>query len=42
MILHARNVSVRYGKRSAVNDVTLDGWPGEVLALLGANGSGES
>lgn len=42
MILKAHNVSVRYGTRSAVNDVTLEARPGEVLALLGANGSGKS
>ena len=42
MILEARNVSVRYGTRSAVSDVSLTAHPGEVLALLGANGSGKS
>lgn len=42
MILQARHVSVHYGKQSAVRDVSLDGQPGEVLALLGANGSGKS
>jgi iron complex transport system ATP-binding protein len=42
MILQASNVSVRYGKLSAVSDVSLDARPGEVLALLGANGSGKT
>jgi iron complex transport system ATP-binding protein len=42
MILQAHKVSVRYGTRAAVQDVTLDARPGEVLALLGANGSGKS
>jgi iron complex transport system ATP-binding protein len=42
MILQARNISVRYGTRSAVSDVSLEARPGEVLALLGANGSGKS
>jgi iron complex transport system ATP-binding protein len=42
MILQALNVSVRYGQRSAVDDVSLEARPGEVLTLLGANGSGKS
>jgi len=42
MILQAHNVSVRYGSRVAVSDVNLEARPGEVLALLGANGSGKS
>jgi iron complex transport system ATP-binding protein len=42
MILQAQNVNVRYGRRSAVSNVSLDARPGEVLALLGANGSGKS
>ena len=42
MILEAQNVSVRYGARTAVSDVSLGARPGEVLALLGANGSGKS
>jgi iron complex transport system ATP-binding protein len=42
MILQAKKVSVRSGKRAAVQDVTLDARPAEVLALLGANGSGKS
>jgi iron complex transport system ATP-binding protein len=42
VILQAHNVSVRYGTRSAVSNVSLEARPGEVLALLGANGSGKS
>jgi iron complex transport system ATP-binding protein len=42
MILDARAVSVRYGARLAVDDVTFTARPGEVLAMLGANGSGKS
>ena len=42
MILQVRNVSVHYGKQIAVSNVCLDAHPGEVLALLGANGSGKS
>lgn len=42
MILRAQAVTVRYGRRVAVDGVTLDARPGEVLAILGANGSGKS
>ena len=42
MMLQARDVSVRYGMRSAVRNVSLEARPGEVLAVLGANGSGKS
>jgi iron complex transport system ATP-binding protein len=42
VILQARNVHVRYGMRLAVDDVSLTAQSGEVLALLGANGSGKS
>ncbi len=42
MILHADSISVRYGARLAVDGVCLAAEPGEVLAILGANGSGKS
>ena len=42
MIVRAQGVTVRYGRRVAVDAVTLDARPGEVLAILGANGSGKS
>jgi iron complex transport system ATP-binding protein len=42
MMLQAQNVGVHYGKRTAVSNVSLEARPGEVLALLGANGSGKS
>ena len=42
MIVRAQGVTIRYGRRVAVDGVTLDAQPGEVLAILGANGSGKS
>ncbi len=42
MKLHAQGVCVRYGARVAVDAVSLEAWPGELLAVLGANGSGKS
>lgn len=40
--IHAEHVSVRYGRKTAVDDVTLSVAPGTVYALLGRNGSGKS
>lgn len=42
MRLIATDLSVRYGARAAVRDVALTAEPGEVLAILGANGSGKT
>jgi ABC-2 type transport system ATP-binding protein len=41
-ILRASQVSVRYGRRVAVDDVSLQVEPGTVYALLGRNGAGKS
>lgn len=40
--IHAENVTIRYGKRMAIDDVSLDVAPGSVYALLGRNGAGKS
>lgn len=41
-MISARDVTVRYGSRVAVDGVCLEARPGEVLAILGANGSGKT
>jgi ABC-2 type transport system ATP-binding protein len=40
--IHAENVTVRYGRRTAVDGVTLAVPEGAVYALLGRNGAGKS
>ena len=42
MLLHARDLTVRYGRRTALSDFALQLEPGEVRALIGPNGSGKS
>ena len=41
-ILSVRNLTKRFGGLTAVNDVSWDVYPGEVVALLGDNGAGKS
>lgn len=41
-LLEARNISVNYGERVAVADVSLRAMSGEVIAIIGPNGAGKS
>src|SRR5215467_11811854 len=41
-LLTLDNVSVAYGKRRALENISLSVAPGEIVTLLGANGSGKS
>ena len=41
-LVEMRNISKRFGGVQAVDDVSVDLWPGEVVGLLGHNGAGKS
>src|SRR6266498_731608 len=41
-MLHVRNVTVRFGRAEAVEDLTLDVGEGEIVGLVGPNGAGKS
>ncbi|HJR91934.1 MAG TPA: ATP-binding cassette domain-containing protein [Acidimicrobiia bacterium] len=41
-LVEMRNISVSFGGVHAVDDVTIDLFPGEVMALVGGNGAGKS
>lgn len=41
-MLSVKNLSVSYGKHQALNSVSIDVSPGEIVVILGANGAGKS
>ena len=41
-MLEAKNITVNYGPREAVADVSLRAAPGEIIAIIGPNGAGKS
>ncbi len=41
-ILEVRNLTKRFGESTAVDDISFDIQPGEILGLLGPNGSGKT
>lgn len=41
-MLEARNITVNYGAREAVSNVSLRTEPGELIAIIGPNGAGKS
>jgi D-xylose transport system ATP-binding protein len=41
-LVELRNMSVSFGGVHAVDDVTIDLYPGEIVALVGGNGAGKS
>ena len=42
MLLSARDLGLRFGGTTALQNVDVDLWPGEMLAILGESGSGKS
>ena len=41
-VLHVENVTMQFGGVVAVNDLSMDIYPGEIVALIGPNGAGKT
>lgn len=41
-VVHIRNLTKKIGKRTIINDVSFDIYPGEVFGFLGPNGAGKT